>query len=72
MEKGESEVRRNHIHAEVKPMLLGIYLAVVSIWCFEIGLAVIGAYILPVLSVAVFVYGYCGRPNASEADHDKE
>lgn len=56
----------------MKKMLLGIYLAVVSIWCLKIGMAVIGGYILPVLSVAVFVYGYCGRPNASEADHDKE
>lgn len=60
------------LHIDVKKMLLGIYLAVVSIWCLKIGMAVIGGYILPVLSVAVFVYGYCGRPNASEADHDKE
>lgn len=60
------------LHIDMKKMLLGIYLAVVSIWCLKIGMAVIGGYILPVLSVAVFVYGYCGRPNASEADHDKE
>ena len=53
---------------DIRFMLLGIYLLVASLWCIAIGLAIVGAVVLPLISLGCMVRGFCGIPQSQQID----
>lgn len=53
---------------DIRFMLLGIYLLVASLWCIAIGLLILGAVVLPLISLGCMVWGFCGKPQNLQSD----
>ena len=53
---------------DIRFMLLGIYLLVASLWCITIGLSIVGAVVLPLISLGCMVRGFCGMPRSQQIE----
>lgn len=53
---------------DMRFMLLGIYLLVAAVWCMKLGLVITGTIILPLISLACMVWGFCGKPQGEQND----